>query len=184
MKHEGKMTTDGNGVVVLYSKIDEGNPLTSHVDYNTALIYKMGSVSPAIEQVILDKVRSAEGQGSVNVGDVLNKYALNPEHPISILQFLESQKKIHRVPTREVLLILNSQLSLGLDVLVRNQLKEKGVDVDEPLTTMGSVEPSVVQTVDIDDVSTITDINELEALLSVKEEEIRNIKARIAELNG
>ena len=168
-KHEGKNITDGNGVVILYGMIEATNPFYSKADYDHCLVYKMGSVSPAYETTMLQYVRSVEGQNAKNVGDVLNKYTLSAEYPVSILQFLKNMGKVQLVPVDEIMIVMNSTTAFPLRNWVDLELKNKEATENAP-------------SVDIVDVDSVEDVEELETILAVKEEEVRKIKEKLKSL--
>ena len=174
-KHEGKNITDGNNVVILYGMIEPTNPFYSKADYDHCLVYKMGSVSPAYETTMLQYVRSVEGQNARDVGDVLNKYTLSSEYPVSILQYLHNMGKLQLVPVDEIMIVLNSTTAFPL----RNWVELEKSKKEQPAV---AAEPVRELEVTLDSVDSITDIDELEAVLSVKEEEVRKLKAKLEQL--
>lgn len=174
-KHEGKNITDGNNVVILYGMIEPTNPFYSKADYDHCLVYKMGSVSPAYETTMLQYVRSVEGQNARDVGDVLNKYTLSSEYPVSILQYLHNMGKLQLVPVDEIMIVLNSTTAFPL----RNWVELEKGKKEQPTV---AAEPVRELEVTLDSVDSITDIDELEAVLSVKEEEVRKLKAKLEQL--
>ena len=172
-KHEGKNITDGNGVIILYGMIEPTNPFYSKADYDHCLVYKMGSVSPAYETTMLQYVRSVEGQNARDVGDVLNKYTLSAEYPVSILQFLKNVGKLQLVPVDEIMIVLNSTTAFPLRNWVDLELQKKKTD---------EISDTVAPSVDVVDVEAIEDVEELETILAVKEEEVRKIKEKLESL--
>lgn len=176
-KHEGKNISDGNGVIILYSMIEPTNPFYDKTDYEHCLVYKMGSISPAYETTMLQYVRSVEGQNAKNVGDVLNKYTLSSEFPVSILQYLKNMGKLHLVPVEEIMVVLNSSMAFPLKNLVEIERQKKENELN------GSVSASVDSpAMEVIDPEQISDIDELETILAVKQEEVNKIKERIEQL--
>lgn len=181
-KHEGKNITDGNNVVILYGMIEPTNPFYSKADYDHCLVYKMGSVSPAYETTMLQYVRSVEGQNARDVGDVLNKYTLSSEYPVSILQYLRNMGKLQLVPVDEIMIVLNSTTAFPLRNWVELEKGKREQTVENQPVVKNFEPTSQEMEVTIDNVDSIQDVQELEAILSVKEEEVRKLKEKLEKM--
>lgn len=170
-KHEGKLTTDGNGVVILYGMIESTNPLATSEDYDHCFVYVLGSTSPAFETPLLQYVRSKEGQNARDVGDVLNKYTLGNESR-SILQTLRATDKIKKVSVDQVMIVLNSSMAFPLRNWVELNRPKKSNEIDSNKSEPSdNVDDSVFnQSFDAEEISNKSDNNSEEAIIESKEE--------------
>lgn len=178
-KHEGKLTSDGNGVVILYGMIEAKNPLANGEDYDNCLVYVMGSTPPAFETPLLQYVRSTEGQNARDVGDVLNKYTLGNDSR-SILQTLRATNKIKKVPVDQVMVVLNSTLAFPLRnwVEINRPRNTENVVINEPSKVE---QPSTVdinafnEQLDVEDENKHSDTDEVSNEITESKEELKEM---------
>lgn len=189
-KHEGKLTTNGAGVIILYGMIEKTNPLSTQEDYDNCLVYELGSTSPTFEAPMLQHVRSIEGQNARDVGDVLNKYTLGGNQSQSILQTLRATGKIKKVPVDIVNIVLNSSMAFPLRSWVEVNRPKTSIPASE--TTEKPVEEVVENTADTSVEEALDSFDkseeesmsrdELEQIIASLREELAKMEDRLAKL--
>ena len=189
-KHEGKLTTNVAGVIILYGMIEKTNPLSTQEDYDNCLVYELGSTSPTFEAPMLQHVRSIEGQNARDVGDVLNKYTLGGNQSQSILQTLRATGKIKKVPVDIVNIVLNSSMAFPLRSWVEVNRPKSSIPASE--TTEKPVEEVVENTADTSVEEALDSFEkseeesmsreELEQIIASLKEELAKMEDRLAKL--